>query len=119
MIIQGCILYLKDVTFLNTYKGARTMYKFTKAYDNRGAFMGRSENITEPNYPVKFHLEKVQINSGGYDKGGAYWGVYHVPLYVAYGDAENEIQEIFLRASTREDAKHKVLEIFKSAIFYR
>ena len=48
-----------------------------------GAPMGR--NGCRPlnfNAPLKFYLRRVPLNSGGYDSGGAYWGLGS-PLYYA------------------------------------
>ena len=92
---------------------------------SRGAPMGRSANITEPAYPVKFHLALVpMIGYGDYDQGGAYWGAsdYRAgiyPLYWAYGDGAEEGQEVFLRARDRYAAKAEVLKLFNNAKFYR
>lgn len=93
-------------------------YHYTKAYDRRGSSMGRCNNISEPDYPVKFYLQRVLIDRGGYDPGGAYWGIGE-PLYVAFGDGEEEQQEFFTRAKSREEAEEKVRKYFKNAKFWR
>ena len=49
-------------------------YIYTKAYSQYGASMGRRDNVAEALDVKKLHLERVRLNSGGYDPGGAYWG---------------------------------------------
>ena len=93
--------------------------KLCKAYSQYGASMGRIDNITEKNHPVKFKLYRVSIDCGGYDNGGAYWGNGGGRLYRAYGDGEEFIQEMFFRAFNREDAKQQVLYIYPQASFYK
>ena len=83
-----------------------------------GAPMGRRENMGERMMPVRMHLARVRLNQGGYDSGGAYWGT-GAPLYCAWGDGPEEVQEVYLRALTHEDAKCKVREQFPRATFYR
>lgn len=89
-------------------------YNYTKAYSQYGASMGRPDHISEAETVDKIHLERVVLNTGGYDLGGAYWG-QGAPLYVAWGDG----QEMFLRASDREEAQDIVKGSFKNAKFYR
>jgi hypothetical protein len=45
----------------------------------RGASMGR-RGRNEPGGDSKFTLRRVPVDSGGYDRGGAYWGIGS-PLY--------------------------------------
>jgi hypothetical protein len=81
-----------------------------------GAPMGR---FTGPDYleaaawPI--HLQRVRINSGGYDAGGAYWGL-GAPLWFAQ-DQDGNSQ--FFRASSREAAKAKLRESFPDLRFFR
>lgn len=42
---------------------------------SRGAPMGRASKDIANAGPVKLHLEEVKLDSGGYDSGGAYWGI--------------------------------------------
>lgn len=96
------------------------MRKLPDVSSARGAPMGRRNNITEPDSPVKFRLERMQLVDGDYDNGGAYWGGYPSdPMWTAWGMGENEEQEMFIRAKTREDAKGLVKEIFINARFWR
>lgn len=93
--------------------------KFPKAYSQYGSSMGRRDNITEVTFPVKFHLERVLLDSGGYDNGGAYWGNGCGWLYYAHGDGAEEVQEMFFRAHNRDDAKTQVRAAFPNCTFYR
>lgn len=81
-----------------------------------GAPMGRH---TGPDFldveSGKIYLRRVRINSGGYDSGGAYWGLGQ-PLYLAQDQDGN--CRIF-RASSRQKAKDAILADFEGATFYR
>lgn len=73
-----------------------------------GAPMGRaSDNLSalviEPRDPP-MTLQRVRLNSGGYDRGGAYWGIGQ-PLYwwsitITEGDSVDECSG-FLRAMAK------------------
>ena len=94
--------------------------ELSNATSIRGASMGRSNNISEPNYPVRFHLVKLKWVDGDYDKGGAYWG--YTPgtsIFHAWGDGELEEQEMFVRSDSRDNAKLEILKKFPNASFYR
>ena len=93
-------------------------YNYTKAYSQYGASMGRRDNVAEAETVMKPHLERVRLDSGGYDLGGAYWG-HGAPLYVAWGDGADEAQEMFFRAKDRREAKEIARGVFKHAEFYR
>jgi len=85
-----------------------------------GAQMGRRDNIEDPDAPVKFHLVKMKLVDGGYDQGGAYWGyVWGQPVWRAIGEDEDMVNEMFIRARTRGEAKASVLKAFPKARFYR
>lgn len=91
-----------------------------------GAPMGRTSDhlsglIIEAT-DSRFTLRRVPINSGGYDSGGAYWGLGQ-PLYwwsveITEGDARDECSGFF-RASNRKAAKAHILELHPLARFYR
>ena len=98
----------------------------TGFYDNDGNFvctgsaMGRMSSTPGPCAPnAKFSVSKMNLDSGGYDAGGAYWG-HPNNLYRAYSSEGNgeEIQESFLRAKNRKEAKEQVREVFPGAKFY-
>lgn len=78
-----------------------------------GAPMGR---FTGPEFLTgKVSLRRVRLNSGGYDRGGAYWGLGQ-PLYEANDDCGNTI---IFRATNRESAKAHLKADFDDLIFYR
>ena len=92
-----------------------------------GAPMGRSEtHCADSEIPFKFNLQRVRLDSGGYDSGGAYWG-YGQALYWYFseyldefeGETEWLIVEKFIRAGSREDAKRIILQDYPNARFYR
>jgi hypothetical protein len=79
--------------------------------------MGRHTGPTI-SYGGKISLRAVRLNSGGYDEGGAYWGLRRRGEQLYY--YENEDGECgYLDAYGREDAKRKVLELVPDATFYR
>lgn len=63
-----------------------------------GAPMGRLESRETP--VCKVRLFRVRLDSGGYDDGGAYWGIGQ-PLYCA-DDGEGYFR--FMRARNRAEA---------------
>lgn len=93
-------------------------HKLPKVNCKYGAPMGRTGNVSEPDATVTFNLKRVTINSQGYDEGGAYWGTGE-PLYWAFGEGTEEVQEMFTRAQNRTEAKRKVLLVFPNARWKR
>ena len=91
----------------------KTDYRFANAVDRRGASLGRDTIIGDPSVPAKLQLRRVRLDGGGYDPGGAYWGLGEA-LWVAWGDDV----EIFVRALTREDAKLAVRRLKPLASYY-
>lgn len=84
-----------------------------------GAAMGRPNCITEPNVPVKFRLVALRLN-GDYDQGGAYWGYTRgTRIYHAWGDGNEEEQEMFVRARHRMEASCMIRHRFPNCRFYR
>jgi hypothetical protein len=69
-----------------------------------------------PQDPLKLYLQRVHINSGGYDAGGAYWGLGQ-RLYTAF-DADGTFCR-FLRANSRDAAKRSICNDYPEATFYR
>lgn len=104
-----------------------TAPKLTDVNSRYGAPMGRP-SFTNPVRAItfKFYLQRVRLNQGGYDDGGAYWGTGQ-KLYRAYADSvwladeerDEEGSEWFFRADDREDAKAEVLHLYPNARFYR
>ena len=89
----------------------------TPAVSSRyGAPMGRH---TGPHYlsveAGKLRLVRVKLDSGGYDKGGAYWGHGRPLWYVEDQDGNG----FFFRDISRDAAKHQVMADFPGARFYR
>ena len=56
----------------------------------------------------KIHLRRVPLNSGGYDRGGAYWGLGQ-PIWHAMDQDGNEV---CFRAPSREAAKRHIRETY-------
>lgn len=86
-----------------------------------GAPMGRQDKPAgSPLIERKFYLQRVPLDSGGYDSGGAYWGIGQ-PLYWAHwsGSGTDSLIEFFLRARSREAAKLEVQRRHPGARFYR
>lgn len=89
-------------------------HKLSDVSSAYGAPMGRREKNQDCNGKVS--LRRVPINSGGYDSGGAYWGLGG-PLFWAR-DEEGTL-EWFFRARDREAAKAHVLSQWPEAKFFR
>lgn len=81
-----------------------------------GAPMGRH---TGPDFldvdAGPLYLRRVRLNAGGYDAGGAYWGL-GAPLWECLDQDGNG--RIF-RARDRAAAKASILDDFPEAKFYR
>ena len=97
--------------------------KLSKGYSVRGAQMGRQSTMIEYEQTIKFHLYLMPMSPCGcYDNGGAYWGAGDEKIgwmWHAYGEGERFRNEMFIRATSREDAKEQVRGIFNKARFYR
>jgi hypothetical protein len=80
-----------------------------------GAPMGRhlGPDCLDTSAPI--YLRRVRINSGGYDAGGAYWGLGQ-PLWHAQDEDGNG--KIF-RSPSREAAKAHLVATYPGARFYR
>lgn len=93
-------------------------YYYSKAYSASGSSMGRRNGTSERLDVKLLHVERVPINSQGYDPGGAYWGTGR-PLYVAWGEGPEYDAEYFVRAANRQEAKEAAAIVFPNAKFYR
>lgn len=82
----------------------------------RGAAMGRETVFKEAlcGDPYLFHLRKIRLDSGGYDGGGAYWGLGQ-PLF-GYTTADGSTKG-YIRARYRDEAKQLIREDFPNASF--
>lgn len=89
------------------------MSQFAKGIYPYGAPLGRS---TCPHLDgSKVRVWRVNIDSGGYDDGGAYWGLGS-PLYCAEDDGDFRI---FLRACDRANAQLELAARFPGIVFAR
>lgn len=82
--------------------------------------MGRTANVPfEPDSLNPLFLCKVALDSGGYDNGGAYWGLRlgREWLY-CYGSAQTGML-CFIDAVSRQAAKDAILEMYPEAKFKR
>lgn len=80
-----------------------------------GASMGRRSKYKLDTDAGKIQLFKIPLDSGGYDRGGAYWGL-GAPLYCAM---DQNADTHYFRASDRLRAKEIILEDNPDARFYR
>lgn len=74
--------------------------QFTRVFDKYGAPMGRRQNgHLDVDVPRSVRLFRVRLNSGGYDDGGAYWGIGNKSLWCAIdGDGNRQFVRAFTRA---------------------
>ena len=87
----------------------------------RGAALGRpNQDATASDASFKFQLTRVRLNQGGYDSGGAYWGLGQ-PLYayVAAEPIDGELPNGYLRATDRQHAKDQIMADYPNARFFR
>lgn len=86
----------------------------------RGASMGRPDRGLPCACAVagshKFHLRKINLDSGGYDSGGAYWG-HGQQLW--WATSIDGTAESFFRAADRTAARAEVLSDHPGARFFR
>lgn len=80
-----------------------------------GAPLGRVSRFNLDTDAGRIYLRRVPLNSGGYDTGGAYWGI-GAPLFAAMDEGGTVY---FLRARNRDAAKAAVLDVAPDARFYR
>lgn len=88
------------------------MAQFAKLNCSRGAPLGRSsDSALATDVTSSVRLFKVNVDRGGYDDGGAYWGI-GLPLWCAI---DGEGSRRFTRSSSRAHAA-KVLGVPPSAL---
>ena len=81
-----------------------------------GAPMGRHTGVEYLDSSVgKVYLRKVPLDSGGYDRGGAYWG-FGVTLWETLDKDGNGF---IFRSRDRSSAKYAILDIFPDVVFYK
>lgn len=67
---------------------------------------------------MKWQLQRIRLNNGGYDSFGSYWG-HDLPLYWAC-DVDMQQDSRYIRARDREHAKSIVRGNYDiDATFYR
>jgi len=80
--------------------------------------MGRPNRVPADYGQARLSLRRLPLDSGGYDTGGAYWGL-GAPLWRAAGFSPSGPVEIHLRACSREQAKRLILKSHPEARFAR
>lgn len=90
------------------------MQKLSDVSSRYGAPMGRPGRYQD--CVGKVSLRHVPLNSGGYDSGGAYWGLGQ-RLY--WATDESGALDYFFRARDRDAAKAQILSDWPEAKFYR
>ena len=74
---------------------------------------------------MRVSLQKVRLDNGGYDSTGQYWGLGPSLYRVQRVDGErlsdwwDGRDSHYFRASSRPEAKAKVLKLWPDATFYR
>ena len=83
-----------------------------------GAPMGRHSTLQGDVLPSDrpMQLQRIRLNSGGYDAGGVYWGLGE-PLYW-FCNYEGDVTG-YIRASSRNAAKAQICADYPAARFYR
>lgn len=85
----------------------------------RGASLGRGRVLGDPSHRdnrILFHLCRIRLDRGGYDPGGAYWGL-GPPLWEAWDNGGEAYMT--WRTGNREAAKEGVRCTYPNARFYR
>lgn len=84
-----------------------------------GSSMGRRSSRIQSDEPVKVSMRKLRWVDGDYDEQGAYWGyAAGTNIYWANFDLGDSNEDIFVRATSRQDAKEQVRKQLSSAKFY-
>ena len=82
---------------------------------SRGAPLGRGNIGNDFDVMQPLHLKRLPLDSGGYDRGGAYWG-HGAPIYVIH-DRDGEFFHT-LRARSRDAAKAEFRGEYPGAWFH-
>ena len=101
-------------------KGTTGFYNERNEWQCTGSQMGRRDTLPDDRTaPCKLRLVRLRWVDGDYDAGGAYWGNSGgTSTYRALGDAGEVRAEIFVRASSRDDAKAQVRALLPNVRFY-
>lgn len=90
--------------YVKIFKGLIMSKQFKDVITKYGAPMGRPEmGYLDTETPKSIQLFKVRLDSGGYDDGGAYWGLNYGSEYL-FCARDSEGGQQFIRASSREKA---------------
>ena len=69
---------------------------------------------------MKVTMQRIRLNSGGYDATGTYWGRTHECLYrVEFPERVLGSEVHYIRALDRIDAKRILAKKFPGITFYR
>jgi hypothetical protein len=87
----------------------------TKVNSTYGAPMGRHTGAEYLDSSAgKVYLRQVPLDTGGYDRGGAYWGIGQTLWETLDQDGNGFI----FRSRDRSTAKSSILDIFPDVKFY-
>ncbi len=83
----------------------------------RGAALGRPaiHDKEDPTTPIKLYMRQVNLDYGGYDRNGTYFGAG--PTIYWYANAEGDVDST-LRAWSRSEAKTQVRLLYPKATFF-
>lgn len=85
-----------------------------------GSSMGRRSSHVQSDEKVKCYLRKLRWVDGDYDEQGAYWGyVSGTHIYWCNFDLGDSNEDIFVRATSRDDAKQQIKEQLPNAVFFK
>ena len=103
--------------------------KLAKAYSKYGADKGRPSFLPEDRaVAVKLRLVQLRLDSGGYDSGGAYWGLRQPGRRLYWAESLEEFAltrwlfgtiEMTIDAGDRAEAKKKIRALLPNARFHR
>lgn len=107
-----------DLTFTPNFPTPESRAAWVAQLEEKAAgFRARIAHLERtPADAQRFYLERLPLDSGGYDRGGAYWG-HGEPLY-RFESADGCLSG-FLRADDRDEAKEAVREDYPRALFFR
>lgn len=84
-----------------------------------GSSMGHRSSHVRSDEKVKCYLRRLRWVDGDYDEQGAYWGyVDGTHIYWCNFDLGDTNEDIFVRATSRDDAKQQVREQLPNAVFF-
>ena len=100
--------------------GTAGFYNDSNQWVCTGSRMGRQSFDGRAHTPVKCSLRKLRWVDGDYDEQGAYWGrTPGTHIYWCNFDIGDTNEDIFVRATSRDDAKEQVRYKLPNARFYR